>query len=128
MITTTSPAQETGWKIVLNKKILLSTNTENEIKNVRKISRKEWNKHGNLEVHFINPQPETWIHSVLFYDEKDNEIFSVNDVTGSKTSLDSLRTLFRGKMEVRLYSVVAPRDPNIAIRIRRVHLCTLRLP
>ena len=128
MITTSSLAQETGWKIGLNKKTILSTYTEDETINVRKITRKEWNKHGNLEVFFINPQPESWIHSVLFYDEKDNEIFSVKDISSSKTSLDSLRKLFTGKKELRLYSIVAPRDPNIAIRVRRVHLCTLRLP
>ncbi|HET9429771.1 MAG TPA: hypothetical protein VFO70_01285 [Chitinophagaceae bacterium] len=121
-------AQSGSWRIKLNKKVLLSTSTESENKNVRFIKRSDWQKNGFLEINFKETEPEVWKRSFLFVDEADNQLLSKDSVTHAKIKISTLRKIFAGKKEIRIYTIVAPLDPNLAIRIRRVHLCTLRLP
>lgn len=121
-------AQSGSWKIKLNNKVLLSTNTESENKNARYIKRSDWLKNGFLEINFKETETGVWKRSFLFVDEADNQLLSKDSVTHAKIKITTLRKIFAGKREIRIYTIVAPLDPNLAIRIRRVHLCTLRLP
>jgi hypothetical protein len=116
-----------SWKVKLNKKVLLATNHEDEKTNIRKVRRGEWKKNGSLEIAFKEAEPGVWKRFFLFNDEDDNQALRLDSVTYSKISLASLRKLFAGKKEIRIYTTVAPLDPNVAVRIRRIHLCTLRL-
>jgi len=120
--------KEDSWKIKLNNKLLLATSKEDENANSKKLTSAEWKKNGYLEINFTESDPTSWKRSFLFYDEQDNQLLTKNNLTYSKVSIVSLRKLFAGKKEIRIYTIVSPRDPNIAIRIRRVHLCTLQLP
>ncbi len=121
-------AQTDNWKIKLHGKLLLSASKENEKANCKKVKSSLWNKNGFLEINFNEAGPDTWWRSFLFYDEQDNEIIRKDSTTYYKVSVSELRKLFGGKKEIRLYTTVSPKDPNLAVRIRRVHLCTLRLP
>lgn len=117
-----------SWKIKLNNKLLLATSKEDEKVNSKKVTSAEWKKNGNLEISFKESTPDVWRRSFLLYDEQDNQLLTKDSVTFSKTPLAILRKLFAGKKEIRIYTIVSPLDPNIAVRLRRVHLCTLQLP
>lgn len=121
-------AQTGSWAIQLNNKTILITKTEEPLKNIRKISKAEWKKNGTLEISFRDDEPLVWWRSFLLNDDMDNELYRKDSVVTIKISLASLRVMFRGKKEIRIYTTIAPRDPRMAIRIRRVHLCTLQLP
>jgi hypothetical protein len=121
-------AQSGSWKVKVNGKVLLSTSLENEKKNIRDLSASVLNNKGAIEVSYKETDPSFWKRSFHFYDEDDNEIISKDSVTYFKTDLATVRRLFAGKKMIRIFTTVTPLDPNIAVRIRRVHLCTLRLP
>ena len=125
--TVTADAQENSWKIKLNNKTLVATSQEDESKNSIKINDGEWKKNGCLEINFKEAEPDTWWRSFLFYDENDNEVLRKDSVTSYKIKIGLLRKSFVGKKEIRIYTTVSPKDPNLAVRVRRVHLCTLRL-
>lgn len=120
-------AQSGSWNIKLNGKLLLSTSKEDEKINCKKVKAAQWSKNGYLEINFIEDEPDTWWRSFLFYDEQDNELLRKDSTTSYKILAKELFKLFSGKKEIRIYTTIAPRDPNLAIRMRRVHLCTLRL-
>lgn len=125
---TNSSAQMGSWTIKLNNKKVISTAKEDEKANCKKLKISDWNKNGNLEILYKESEPNTWIRSFLFYDEDDNEIKRIDSTTHSTIPIKQLRNLFQGKKKLIIYTVIAPVDPSIAIRIRRVHLCTLLLP
>ena len=120
-------AQEGKWRIKMNGKTLFNTSTENEKINSKTISSSEWRKNGYLEISFTENETNTWIRSFLFVDENDQQLFAIENATKAKISLSKLRKLFAGKKEVRIYTSTAPVNPDIKVRIRRVHLCTLKL-
>ncbi len=124
------PAQELedSWRIRLNNKLRLATSKENEKANLIKVKSSEWTTKGWLEITFKESYPGVWKRSFLLYDDQDNELWRKDSVTHSKLSTTTLRKLFSGKKEIRIYTTVSPVDPNIAVKMRRVHLCTLRLP
>jgi hypothetical protein len=118
-----------SWKIKLNDTLSLNTNQENEIKNIKKISAAEWKKNGYLEINYKESEPNNkWKRSFLFFDKEDNQLLTKNNITSLRIPVALLRKLFAGKKEIRIYTIVSPTDPNMAVRIRRVHLCTLQLP
>lgn len=128
LIAAASSAQDGSWTIKMNTKQILSARAENETANTLAVKKSEWKKNGYLEISFRETDLNTWKRSFLFFDEEDNQLLNKENTTYSKITVSSLRTLFNDKKEIRIYTVVAPVDPNIAIRIRRVHLCTLKLP
>lgn len=120
-------AQEGKWKIKINGKTLLYTSIEDEKNNTKKISSSDWRKPGYLEIIYTEADPSFWRRSFLFNDEKDNQLLSKDSTTKAKIPFSTLRKLFAGKKEVVIYTVASPVNPDIAVRIRRVHLCTLKL-
>jgi len=121
-------AQSGSWRIRVNSKTILSTRQEDVAKNVKKISSAEWKKSGNLEILFAEDEKNIWMRYFHLVDEFDNEIIKKDSTTHAKISLAELRKLFTGKKQIKVYTTISPLDPNIAIRMRRVHLCTLQLP
>lgn len=121
-------AQAGSWRIKLQEKVLLSTEVENEQLNSFNLSTKTWAKKGYLEISFKEAEKNIWKRSFLFFDENDREILAVHNRNYYKISTATLRRLFKGKKELRVYTIVSPIDPAIAVRVRRVHLCTFRLP
>jgi hypothetical protein len=117
-----------SWKIKLNNKVLLATSKENEKANTKKITSAELKKDGYLEISFKEANLNTWRRSFLFFDKKDNQLLAIDSVTYTKIHIATLRKLFAGQKEIIIYTIVSPLDPSIAVRLRRVHLCTLQLP
>lgn len=122
------PAQTGSWTIRLNHKTLLSTKTEDPRKNTVAVRSTDWNKKGQLDILFNEDNKSDWYRSFLFYNDADEELLRKDSSSRISISLSQLRKLFAGKKEIIIYTTIAPRDPNLAIRIRRVHLCTLQLP
>lgn len=120
-------AQNNSWKIKMNKKVVLSTSVENEKANVRKIKKDDLKKTGFLEILFTEADPDTWYRSFLFYDKDDHELLRVDSSVNPKIAFTQLRQLYRNRKEIIIYTTVTPRDPNLAVRVRRVHLCTLQI-
>jgi len=118
-----------SWTIKLNNKVLLTASKEDTLANTKKIKALEWRKTGYLEVSYKEAEPNSiWYYSFLFNDEKDNQLLVKNSVTHTKVSIASLRKLFAGKKKIVIYTVQAPKNPMLAIRVRRIYLCTLLLP
>jgi hypothetical protein len=116
-----------SWKIKINNKLVLSTSVESETRNIRNISALEWKKNGVLEIIYTDTDTKDWIRSFLFFDDQENPLLTLDSVNTARVPLTELRTLSSGKKTIKIYTVVRPTDPDIAIRIRRIHLCTLRL-
>ena len=127
MAAVTIHAQTGSWKIKLNNKLVLATANEDEVKNIKKIAATEWKKNGTLEIHFTETDPDTWYRAFRFCDEADNELLVTDSSSMVKIPISKLRALFKGKKKIVIYTTISTRDPNLAVRIRRVHLCTLRL-
>ena len=121
-------AQMGSWTIKLNNKEIVSTSTEDKQANCKKLKSSMWEETANLEINFREDEPDAWVRSFLFYDEDDNEIYRADSTTNLSISLEKLRTLYQGKKSLLIYTVVSPTDPNIAIRMRRVHLYSFMLP
>lgn len=121
-----SHAQD-SWTIKLNNNLVLTSSREDEKANTKKIRSADWKKNGNLEIRYKQSDSFLWIRSFLFCDEQDNQLLSKDSVTYSLLPLTAIRKLFSGKREIRIYTIVSPANPKMAIRVRRVHLCTLKL-
>ena len=117
-----------SWTVKLNNKLLLTASKEDTVANTKKISRLEWRKSGYLEISYKESEPGIWNRSFLFNDENDNQLLNKDSVTYTKIANTTLRKLFAGKKKMVIYVVIAPKNPMIMIRIRRMHLCTLLLP
>ena len=118
-----------SWNIRWNKKPILSANKEDEIANTRKIKFSDWKKNGSLEIIYKEAAPDTILwHSFLLFDEEDHQLLSREKTLSAKISLSLLRKLFTGKKQIKIYTIVSPRNPKFAVKMRRIHLCTLQLP
>jgi hypothetical protein len=120
---------QTGWKIKVNSKLLLSASKEDEEKNTKKINAAEWKKNGSLEIVYSESDPKKYKRSILFVDENDNELIRKDNTNHAKISISALKNKFSGKAKIRIFTIAIPADPELAarVRVRRVHLCTLEL-
>jgi len=118
-----------SWKLCLDKNVLLSTSTEDQEKNIVKISLSELNKHKTFTVSYKENAPQKgWNRTITLYDEKDNELKKqASKKFAIKTS--ELKTLLNEYKTINIYTINLPTDPKLKaqVRIRRVHLCTLVL-
>lgn len=118
-----------SWKIKWNNRTILLANKEDEAVNIRHIKLSDWKKNGALEIIYKEEEPDTVLwHSFVLFDEEDHQLLSKEKILYAKIPLSLLRKLFTGKKQIKIYSIVSPRNPNIAVKMRRVHLCTLQLP
>ncbi|MCC7401415.1 MAG: hypothetical protein IT214_08015 [Chitinophagaceae bacterium] len=121
-------AQE-SWEIKWKKKTILTADKEDEAANTRKLKRCQWKKNGDLRIIYEEAGQDTLLwHSFLLFDEQDEQIFSVEKTLDAKIPINKLRELFSGKKQIRIYTIVSPRNPGIRVKMQRVHLCTLQLP
>ncbi len=118
-----------SWTIKWNKKTILFASKEDEVANTRLIKHSGWKKNGNLEIIYTEAETDTILwHSFLLLDEEDHQLLSREKTLTAKIAIPLLRKLFAGKKQIRIYTIVSPRNPKFAVKIRRVHLCTLQLP
>ena len=116
-----------SWQVCLNKKTIVTGSESNELLNTKKINQKEWIKNGYLEINYKEVDTGFWKRSFQFEDETGFQLFSKDSTTKVKIPIPELRKLYAGKREIKIYTVASPLDPNIMVRMQRVHLCTLKL-
>jgi hypothetical protein len=117
-----------SWKITLNKKTILTSSQSNELLNIKKISSSDWKKTGYLEVSYKETNPSNWIHSLQFADENANPLLVKDSTRTAKITIATLRKLFAGKKQLKVYMVLNPPNPKMMAPSRMIHLVTLRLP
>jgi hypothetical protein len=123
-------AQPDSWTVSLNKKVLLSANKESEQENIAAIKKSDIDKIGELEIVYNEANPNTaWKRTIGIFDENDKPLFEKAEILQIKISTADLRKLVDGKTKIKIYTWAIPKDPAkaAAIRIRRVHLCTLEI-
>ena len=117
-----------SWRIVLNGKLVLASHESNETVNSKLIKSSEWKKNGYLEVRYKETQPSTWKHSLQFADENGVNLLVKDGVNSAKISVSSLRKLWRGKKQLKIFMVISPPNEMILAPTRIIHLGTLKLP
>jgi hypothetical protein len=119
-------AQSDSWVIIHNGRVLLQATGENSGKNVVTIRRSDLNKTDYLIVKYSGVTAKGWVRTIYLAGEKDEEmarhsgnIFRIAD--------SSLKAIFKNRSRVVLYTYTMPADPKLkaAVRIRRIHLCTI---
>jgi hypothetical protein len=128
LITTLLASAQDSWKISLNKITVLTSSVSNELLNTKKIKSADWKKNGYLEVSYKETTPSNWLHSLQFTDETGNPLLVKDGVTAAKIPIATLRKLYAGKKQVKIYMVINPPDPKMMAPSRMLHLGTLRLP
>ncbi|RYY38236.1 MAG: hypothetical protein EOO08_15560 [Chitinophagaceae bacterium] len=122
------PDTEASWKLLLNKKILLKATTEDEAANVIPVKRRK--KCGPLQVAYVpaSSQKTGWNRTITVYGANDQELFKASG-NSLKMSWAKLSALAKGQTELKVYTMAIPSDPAKAalVRVRRVHLVTIRL-
>jgi hypothetical protein len=124
--------QADSWKIKWNKKTILETGKENEAINTKKIKKDDLKKKCVLEITYKEADKEKekqWTRSLLFFDEKDNQLLKKDSTHSVTINGADLKKLFGDKKKIKIYTIAIPTDPGLAarVRVRRVHLCTLEL-
>ncbi|MGQ0738899.1 MAG: hypothetical protein ACT4OJ_07575 [Bacteroidota bacterium] len=120
-------AQE-SWQVILHKKVVLTGKEISEEKNIKPVTSADWKKNGWLEVNFKEEPKTTWRHSIQFTDENGTQLLIRDSVTFTKVATSSLRKLFAGKKQVKIYMIISPPNPMMLAPTRMKHLVTLKLP
>ncbi len=121
----TAPAQH-SWEICLNGKTALKSTEESEEKNVLTTRTAGLN---SLAVSYTEKNPkDQWERFIGLYDETDRELAKQKG-TRLKLANTALKSLLPQSGKIKIYTWALPTDPKrkAAIRVRRVHLCTLIL-
>lgn len=128
LVTTLFVNAQDSWKISLNKITVLTSKESNELLNTKKIKSADWKKNGYLEVSYKESTPSNWLHSLQFTDETGNPLLVKDSTMTAKIPIATLRKLFAGKKEIKIYMVINPPNPMMGAPSRMLHLGTLRLP
>jgi hypothetical protein len=120
---------QNSWKVLLNDKAVLNSSTENEEKNFVLIKKDDLKKKKDFSIFYSEKNKKNnWQRIIALYDENDQELFQQE---GAKLKIPnaSLQSYFKKAKKINIYTWALPTDPKLkaAIRIRRVHLCTLIL-
>lgn len=118
-----------GWKVVHHGKERLSTSAENPAGNVVTLKNADLLRTGNLVVRYKEQSAQDgWQRWIAVFDPEDNELFK-SRTTQLVVPNARLRALLKKSPTLKVYTWALPTDPELAarIRIRRVHLCTLKL-
>ena len=123
-------AKSNTWTVEHNRAVLLKATGENVAKNVVVLKAKDLKIEGQLYINYKEAEPlKDWKRTFAVFDEKDNELMSYSG-SSFKISNGKLRSLASDGIEtIKIYTWALPTDPDLAsrIRIRRVHLCTVKL-
>lgn len=124
------PAKGNTWTVEHNKTVRLKASAENEAKNVIIFKEEALKTEGQLYINYIEEKPlKDWKRTFAVFDEKDNELMSYSG-SSFKISNGKLRSLAHdGITTLKIYTWALPTDPDLAsrIRVKRMHLCTVKL-
>jgi hypothetical protein len=113
-----------------NSKKMLTVTKEDAVKNKITIKAVDLKKTGSLVIAFpVSKTKSEWKRSIMIYDTTDNVLLTKEDVTGLTLKNTELIILLADKKQFSLFTTSIPRDPKkaAAVRVRRVHLCTVEI-
>ena len=113
-------AQNT-WTVQSGKYIFLKTAKEDTIANVVTIKR---SKITSLVVKYNEPKRKDWSRYITVYDRRDNELLR-KETYHLNLSSPVLKSWAKSNKQVKIYTIPRNLNPAIAIKVRRVHLCTI---
>lgn len=127
LTTCSAGAQMTGWTVAHNQKVVLTASVESEQKNVVTLTKGALKKKGSLCICIAERgAPKDWQRIIGVFDEGDKELLQQKSDTLSLSNIQVSR-LFQKTGKVKVATWLLPLDPKLAaaVRVRRVHLCTL---
>ncbi|GAB4093634.1 hypothetical protein [Flaviaesturariibacter terrae] len=118
---------EASWRLLWGKKTLLRATQEDETANVVSLRRSEFRKKNSLSLAYFGTE-KGWKRSLSIVGANDAELYKKDGSTFLLSS-SALARLAKGQTELKIYTIAIPSDPNVAatVRVRRVHLVTIRL-
>lgn len=120
---------QNSWKVCFNGKEVLKASGEDEARNVITINKADLKKKKAFTITFKEDKKQNgWERTIAVYGEKDAELTKQKGAR-FELSNEALRALFEKSKTLEIYTWALPADPKLkaAIRVRRVHLCTLVL-
>ena len=127
-------AQEgANWKIVLNKKaILTASGQEDTLKNKLQIKKSDLANNNIFKIEYNEPKNSTtkgWVRTIVIMDTTSAVVVQQDSVSLLQLYNKDLMKLLWSRQKVNVYTWVKPLDPGMAaaIRIRRFHLCSIEL-
>jgi hypothetical protein len=127
-ISVAAPAQG-SWKVCLNKKTVLKASAENEEKNIIYINAADLANKNDFVVDYTEQKKKNdWGRTIMIYDENDHEVIQQKGTKFELSNAD-LQAFCKQSKTLKIYTWALPTDPKLkaAVRVRRVHLCTLIL-
>jgi hypothetical protein len=120
---------QNSWKVTFNGKEVLNASTEDEAKNMITLKKSDLKKKKDFILAYHGEQEQKgWERTIAAYDSLDTELAKQKG-TRFKLTGTALQSLFKKSKTIKIYTVALPADPKLkaAVRVRRVHLCTLIL-
>ncbi len=120
---------QTRWTVSCSGKAVLKNVEEDPQKNTLRIKRSSLSKTGNITIAFASYDTSV-IRTVMADDSTRVGLKSWEDVKKPLAiSNADLKVLLTGRNRIDIYFTEIPRDPKKAalVRVRPVHLCTIRL-
>ena len=117
-----------SWKVKLNGKEVLISSVENEDKNSIALSSADLKKKKNFNVTYLEKnKAKDWERFIVAVGENDELIKKKGNTFIISNA--ALQHLFNKSGSIKFYTWALPLDPKkrAAVRVRRVHLCTLVL-
>lgn len=111
-----------------NSKKVLTVTKEDAVKNKITIKSADLKKTGSLVIAFpVSKTKSEWKRNLMIYDTTDNVLLTKEDVTGLTLTNTELAALLAGKKQFSIFTASIPRDPKkaAAVRVRRIHVCTV---
>ena len=129
LVTALATFAQDNWKVSLNGKNVLIATEESEEKNKLTIKKADLVKKKDFFLTYTEkPKQVEWEREIMIVGDNDHELWR-QTTTKLKITNASLLSYFKKSNTLKIYSVSLPKDPakKAAIRVRRVHLCTLTL-
>lgn len=110
------------WTVELNSKVLLSAKTEDEAANV--ISVKDFKKGSLLVTYVPGKVQDERKRRLMIYDSGDNELYS-KEAFNITVPVATLKKWKLNTTQIKIYTIPVLGEAGAAVRLRRVHLCTI---
>lgn len=126
LATLSLPAQDI-WNVRFRGRTRMIARTEDTARNFVEIRKGELSK-STLEVIYKQVTPTAgFSRSIMLYTATDSLLWQ-KDATAIKLTEGDLRKWMKKQPVIYIYTVSIPADPKMkeAVRVRRVHLCTIR--
>ncbi len=118
-----------NWKLIHNGTSKLQAKGEAPEENIVSVRIADLNKTGALAIAYTAAEAQKgWVRTIMLVDDTDTELATFKGASYTIKNAD-LRSHFKKSNTIHVYTMALPSDPKQAalVRVRRVHLATLKL-